>query len=96
MAKINPFAGLRIAGGGLQITNGKAPRVVLRSRGTVGLDQRLGRRIRTGHRRIPIKPLGNVVRGPISAARVQPLTDAQLNVQTVRAGVGAHSRTKIW
>lgn len=96
MAKINPFAGLRVAGGGLQITNGKAPRVILRKRGTVGLDQRLGRPIRTGPKRIPIKAIGSVIRGPISVARAQPLTDAQTNVTTVRAGVGAHTPTKIW
>ena len=92
---INPLGGMRFARG-LQLTTGKAPRMILKSRGTVGLDQRLGRRIRTGHKRIPIKPIGKVLNRPATLAVARPLTDAQLNVRTGRAGVGARSRTKIW
>ena len=92
---VNPLGGGRFART-LQLTNGKAARSVLKQTGTVGLDQRLGRRIRTGYRAASIKPPGAVVRRPATLAAAQPLTDAQRNVRTGRAGVGARSRTKIW
>ena len=92
---INPLGGRRFART-LQLTNGKAAKLVLKQRSSIGLDQRLGRRIRTGAQRIPIKPIGKVVRRPLSLTQAQPLTDAQLSVRTGRAGVGARSRTKIW
>jgi len=92
---VNPLGGIRFARG-LQLTNGKAALSILKKTGTVGLDQRLGRPIRSGHVRVSIKPVGKILRGPPSVTLARPLTDAQLNVRTGQAGIKNHSRTKIW
>ncbi len=97
MSVPNPFGGVPPnQARGLQLTNGKVARSVLKLNNTIGLDQRLGRQIRKTPTRIPLKPIGVVLKPKRAFSKVKPLLGAQTRVTTVHAGVGSHIPTKVW